>query len=236
MRRGSGEGLIIPVRRGVHSLRARAIASASWDGPPAIQPDLRACEGILVASNGGMEKPLQITFRGIPSSEAVESYVRTRADKLERLSERIVGCHVTLESPHRHKQHGRHWVVRIDLAVPGLEIAVTRDPSESKEHEDLYAAIDAAFDDAKRMLDEHTRTARGDVKPRETPTRHARVAKLHSFEGYGFLATSDGDEIYFHENSVLNHGFGRLAIGTLVRFVEEAGEKGPQASTVAIVR
>lgn len=183
-----------------------------------------------------MEKPLQITFRNFASTEAIESYVRTRAEKLERLSERIIGCHVTIELPHRHKQHGRHYAVRIDLAVPGAELVVTRDPSERKEHEDLYASIDAAFDDAKRMLEDHLRTARGDVKPRETPTRHARVARLRHGDGYGFLETSEGEEIYFHENSVLNHGFGRLTVGTVVRFVEEAGDKGPQASTVAIVR
>jgi cold shock CspA family protein len=34
---------------------------------------------------------------------------------------------------------------------------------------------------------------------------------------------------------VLHPGFERLAIGTEVRFTEEAGEQGPQASTVAIV-
>ena len=30
-----------------------------------------------------------------------------------------------------------------------------------------------------------------------------------------------------------NRGFGRLEVGDEVRFVEEPGEKGPQASTVA---
>jgi cold shock CspA family protein len=61
------------------------------------------------------------------------------------------------------------------------------------------------------------------------------VTKLSSHEGYGFLTTPEGEEIYFHRNSVLNDAFERLAIGTRVRFVEEAGEQGPQASTVAIV-
>lgn len=48
------------------------------------------------------------------------------------------------------------------------------------------------------------------------------------------LATPDGREIYFHWHSVLHPGFDCLAVGTKVRFVEEPGEKGPQASTVAI--
>jgi ribosomal subunit interface protein len=182
-----------------------------------------------------MQTPLQITLRGIVRSEPIESYVRTRADKLERFSDRITGCHVMIEQPHRHKRHGRHHRVRIDLAVPGNEIVVTRNPDERKDQEDLYASIDAAFDDAQRVLEDHVRTQRGDVKARETPSRHGQVTKLYSYEGYGFLTTPEGEEIYFHQNSVLNHAFERLTIGTRVRFVEEAGEKGPQASTVAIV-
>ena len=53
-------------------------------------------------------------------------------------------------------------------------------------------------------------------------------------QGYGFLETPGGREIYFHKNSVLDGGFGRLKIGTAVRFAEEEGEKGPQASTVRL--
>jgi cold shock CspA family protein len=58
------------------------------------------------------------------------------------------------------------------------------------------------------------------------------VSKILPEEGYGFLTCEDGREIYFHENSVLNRAFSRLKVGTLASFVEEPGEKGPQASTV----
>ena len=182
-----------------------------------------------------MQTPLQITFRGIPQSDPIESYVRTRAEKLERFSSRITGCHVMIETPHRHKSHGHHHRVRIDILVPGSELVITRDPPERKNQEDLYASIDAAFDDAQRVLEDHVRTQRGDTKPRETPSRYGRVAKLYGYEGYGFIETAEGEEVYFHKNSVLHGAFDRLAIGTRVRFVEESGEKGPQASTVALV-
>lgn len=181
-----------------------------------------------------MQTPLQITYRDIAPSDAVESYVRTRADKLQRFAGRMTGCHVTLEVPHKHKRHGHHHRVRIEMVVPGAELVVTRDPAARKDHEDLYASIDAAFDEAQRRLEDHSRTQRGDVKTRETPSRHGRVAKLYAYEGFGFIETPEGDEIYFHKNSVLHHGFDRLAIGTRVRFVEETGDQGPQASTVAI--
>lgn len=182
-----------------------------------------------------MQTDLQITFRGVRTSEAIESYVRSRAEKLERFSERITGCHVMIETPHRHKRHGHHHRVRIDLVVPGSELVVNRDPAARKEAEDLYASIDAAFDDAQRLLEDHVRTQRGDVKRREEPTLRGRVAKLYTYEGYGFLETREGGEIYFHENSVLNGGFDRLRIGTRVRYVEEQGDKGLQASTVVVV-
>jgi cold shock CspA family protein len=46
------------------------------------------------------------------------------------------------------------------------------------------------------------------------------------------LETADRREIYFHRSSVLDGGFDRLKIGVEVRFAEELGEEGPQASTV----
>jgi cold shock CspA family protein len=77
------------------------------------------------------------------------------------------------------------------------------------------------------------RRQRGDTKTHEHQL-HGRVSKLFSDEGYGFLETPEGDEIYFHQNSVLHQGFHRMQIGTEVRFVEEIGERGPQASTVVL--
>ncbi|MCK4467404.1 MAG: cold shock domain-containing protein, partial [Desulfobacterales bacterium] len=52
--------------------------------------------------------------------------------------------------------------------------------------------------------------------------------------GYGFLTTPDGREFYFHKNSVLDDKFKVLKVGMKVRFVEELGEKGAQASTVKV--
>jgi cold shock CspA family protein len=51
---------------------------------------------------------------------------------------------------------------------------------------------------------------------------------------YGFIAAKDGSETYFHRNSVRHRAFDRLQIRSKVRFVEEMGEKGPQASTVTL--
>lgn len=103
-----------------------------------------------------MQTPLRITMRDLPPSDAIEGHVREHAAKLERLCTRLTGCHVTIEAPHRHKTHGKHYRVRIDLAVPGSELVVGHDRSDSRENEDAYAAVDAAFEGAARVLRDHT--------------------------------------------------------------------------------
>lgn len=180
-----------------------------------------------------MQIPPQITFHGVPHSDAVERYVLERVDKLDSFAARLTGCRVALELPHRHAQHGEHYRVRIDVTLPGGEVVAARSPDASKTYEDLYAAIDSAFDDAGRRVQDFVRRQRGDVKPHER-AHHGRVVKLYTYEGYGFILTEDGDELYFHRNSVLDGGFGRLKIGDRVRYVAQLANGGPHASTVAL--
>ena len=182
-----------------------------------------------------MQLQPQITFRGMTHSDALEAYVRTRAAKLETFFERITGCSVALEAPHQHARSGGHFRIRLNIAVPGEEIVVNRAPDTHVTTEDAYAAVDDAFDDAGRLLQDYVRRQRGDVKPHEHH-RHGRVKKLFTYEGYGFIETPEGEEIYFHRNSVLDHAFDRMALGSSVSFVEEMGDKGPQASTVVFRR
>jgi cold shock CspA family protein len=66
------------------------------------------------------------------------------------------------------------------------------------------------------------------------PTPEGEVVRLFPYEGYGFIRAPDGREVYFHKHSVLDEAFDRLEVGTRVRYAEEAGEAGPQASSVAV--
>ncbi len=99
-----------------------------------------------------MQIPLQITLRNIAKSEAVESEIRKKAEKLNRYHRRIVSCRVVVEIPSRHKQQGKEFVVRLDIKVPGSEIVINHD-----HHEDLYAALHEAFQAAQRRLAAHAR-------------------------------------------------------------------------------
>jgi cold shock CspA family protein/ribosome-associated translation inhibitor RaiA len=197
-----------------------------------------------------MQLPIQIAFRNMDPSAAVEARVREEAEKLSEFYDRIMGCRVMVEVPHRHHQRGQRFHIRIDLTVPGGEILVKHEPSvrsalqqneKSKKdqetatpHKDIYVAIRDAFKAARRQLQDYGRKQSGAVKHHE-PVPHGRISKLYLEEGYGYLETPEGTEIYFHKHSVLDERFDELAIGTEVSFVEEAGQKGPQASTVRIL-
>ncbi len=176
-----------------------------------------------------MQRPLQITSRNFALTAAVEGQIRERAEALDKYFGRLTGCHVVLEAPVRHHRKGGPFSVRIDLRTPQAELSVSKQGAE-----DLAVAVRDAFDAARRRLEDHLREMRGDVKSHEPPSL-ARVSAIFAEEGYGFLRTPDDREVYFHRNSVLGGRFEDLKPGTTVRFAEEAGEKGPQASTVVPV-
>lgn len=198
-----------------------------------------------------MKIPLQVTFRNMKPSAIAREWVREEVGKLEEFYGRVVGCRVVVEIPHQHHRRGSVYHIRIDLTVPGRELVIKRQPSlrtrawqtgkakSAKQleldtpHRNLRLAIDDAFRAAGRRLQDYGRSQSGRVKSHEL-TPEARITKLMPKEGYGFLTTRDGREIYFHRHSVLNGGFPRLRIGTTVTFAEEQGEKGSQASTVRI--
>ena len=181
-----------------------------------------------------MQVPLQISFRHMEHSDAIEALIRDKVAKLDASPDHIMGCRVVVEPAGKHHEHGNLYEVRLDITVPGEEIVVTREPSQHIQYRDIQVALRDAFDSARRRLEDYVHRRRGFVKTLET-SPHARVSKIFPDEGYGFLSTPEGREIYFHRDSVLDKGFNRLQIGTEVTFVEEAGKKGPQASTVKLV-
>jgi len=180
-----------------------------------------------------MKLPLQISFRHLPRTPEVEAAIEENATRLDRFVDRIMSCRVVVDMPHQHHQHGNLYQVRIDLTVPDDELVVNREPSRHTAYKDVRLAIADAFATAARLLEDYIRRRRQTVKSHEEVPR-ARVARLFPKADYGFLATPDGRDVYFHRNSLLGADFDRLEIGTEVSFVEELGENGPQASTVKV--
>lgn len=109
-----------------------------------------------------MQIPLQITIRDMEHSEALETRIREKMNKLEEFFKHIMSCRVVVEVPHKHHNQGKNFNVRIDITVPGNEIVVNRDHAE-----DVYVALRDAFSAAKRQLEDYARKVRGDVKTHE---------------------------------------------------------------------
>ena len=118
-----------------------------------------------------MKLPLQISFRGMESSPALERRIRDKVVKLERLHDRLMSCAVVVDARTRRQHKGKVYRVGIDLRGPGFEIAVGKSGRRNPSHEDITVALRDAFNAIGRQLEDRARIARGDVK-----TRHRREA------------------------------------------------------------
>lgn len=182
-----------------------------------------------------MQVPLQVTYNNMNKSEALDEAIHKRVNKLVRKYEEIISCHVVVDAPLKSQRKGGLYRVRIDITCPQGKVAVNREPpAQRKNHEDVYVALRDAFNAAGRQLDQYSCRRRGDVKFHEE-VPFGEISYLCPMEDYGKITTPDGREIFFHRNSVLNANFDALVEGTKVRFSEEDGDKGPQASSVKIL-
>jgi cold shock CspA family protein/ribosome-associated translation inhibitor RaiA len=180
-----------------------------------------------------MQIPLQITFENAEPSEAVSVAIEHEVERLEKYQHHITGCRVAVVAPSTKHRHGSAYRINIWVTIPPHEnIVVSHHPSDDRSHMHVEVAIKDAFAAARRQIEARTQRANGNVKLHEIEA-HGRVSKISP--DYGFIATSDGREIYFHRNSVIDSAFDRLSVGSEVRFAEELGEKGAQASTVHLI-
>lgn len=173
----------------------------------------------------------EITFRHVQSTEAIQKKLLEEIDRLDRLDDRLIACRIMIELPERRHKKGNRYHVRIDLTTPGEEIVADRHAPEHKSNEDPILAIGEAFDAARRRLIQAKSRRGRDVKHHEEPPR-GRISRLVPEEEHGFIDAADGREIYFHRNAVAGGAFDHLEVGTRVRYQEEEGDKGPQATIV----
>lgn len=181
-----------------------------------------------------MQIPLQITFRHMDSSAALEAKIRERAAELDRHFPNIMSCRVVIELAHQHHHQGNHYNVSINITVPGHELAVTQNPGKQDARDDAFVAMRDAFDAAHQQLQELSRRMQREVKHHEVPP-HGRIHVMLPAQDFGRIITPDGRDLYFHRNSVINADFDKLEEGMEVRFSEEMGEQGPQASSVQVI-
>lgn len=186
-----------------------------------------------------MKIPLEITYRNLDKTDAIDNLIKEKVAKLEHICSYINSCHIAVEKIHDRPRSGSPYRVRIDLTVPpGHELVAESNPDHGVQYEPLDAVIRDAFDAARQRLIKLTERQQQSDRAQDQEAIGANiglVTKLFRDRGYGFIKTLEGQEIYFHRNSVLHHDFDRLEIGTGVHFSVEQGEEGPQATTVKIV-
>jgi ribosome-associated translation inhibitor RaiA len=181
-----------------------------------------------------MDVPVEIVFHNMPSSPALETEIRDRVGKLERLYNHLVGCRVSVEHLHRRHQTGNVYEVHIEMRVPGEELVVSHEPHHARDRytdPDVRIALRTAFKTAERRLLDYKKRQRGDVKVHDEPFA-GRVTQLYPDEDHGFLLTHEGTQLYFHRNSMVQRDFDQLEVGDRVHFVETVGDTGPIASKV----
>lgn len=145
--------------------------------------------------------PLQISFRNMKPSDAVEARIREEVSKLETFYQGIIHCRVVVELPHKHHLKGDLYHVRIDLTVPGAKLVIKKEPSlhaslrqgdaekQAKSHEvhaahkDAFVVIRDAFKEGRRQLQDYARRMRGQIKA-HAPQPSGRVNKLFPEEGW----------------------------------------------------
>jgi ribosomal subunit interface protein len=173
---------------------------------------------------------IQVTFRDLPYSQTLENRIHEHAEKLREFFDQFIHCRVVLTISQNHKHQGKLYNVRINLAVPGKEIVVTR-----KQAQDIYVAIRDAFDALTRQVEDYFRRRRGEVKRHEIPL-YGFIVRLFPEENYGFIKGQDGNEYYFSATNVASKTFHQLAVGDTVQFMSEAGNEGLQARRVTLER
>lgn len=191
---------------------------------------------VVVADIGDpMQTPVEIDFQGMTGNAQVRDAIGKHVADLEQRFSRVTACRVVLKAPGGHHRTGGLYEVNIRLALPdGREVNIGRTAQADERHSDLTFAINDAFKRARRRLQDQAGRLQGEVKVHEGQPV-GTVVRLDASGEFGFLESSDGHEIYFHRNSVLDDAFSRLSVGSRVAFAEELGEKGPQASTVRLL-
>ena len=112
-----------------------------------------------------MKDPLEIKFLHMEPSASLESHIRNRVAKLEKLHDHLTSCRVVVERAQFHSSPGCR--VKIEVAVPlRRELVVSKDSSEHDpgKHNPSRAVIDEAFIAMEGQLKKFAAKQRGDVK------------------------------------------------------------------------
>ena len=186
-----------------------------------------------------MQKPLQVTYKGLEKSEAIDGLIRQRAAALETLHPRITGCRVVVDVPHRGSESAKVPIgVTVEVEVPGRGLIVGKDADERREaKQDHTAALNNAFEAVERQLEKIADQQANEPAARDAAPQTGMVVRLFPDQNYGFVELDNSPELYFTRNAVTNGSFDELAVGMLVHVTSasDEGPLGPQAKSVRLL-
>lgn len=179
-----------------------------------------------------MQTALHISFERMEPSDFIRQRIEREVAGLEKRYGRITSCNVFVEGPGDRHRSGGLYAFRVALELPGgVHLSASRNPPANHAHADAYVALKDVFRALRSQLSERVHERQEEAKqPSSQP--HGIIERLFLDKGHGFIRADDGREIYFHTNSVLNDHIDALRVGAEVRFSEEEGKDGPQASSV----
>ncbi|WP_159711965.1 HPF/RaiA family ribosome-associated protein [Geminicoccus flavidas] len=186
-----------------------------------------------------MERPLQITYKGLETSEFLDSLIRERAAKLERYHPNVIGCRVVVEVPHRSAESGKTPIgIAVEVEVPGRNLVVAKAGTERREAKNDHTQIvTRAFDMVQRQLEDGVEAQR-DVN-RQTggsDLQTGQIVRLFKDADYGFVEVRGGPDLHFTRSDVISGNFDELEVGTMVQVTPSPalGPMGPRASEIRL--
>jgi putative sigma-54 modulation protein len=126
-----------------------------------------------------MDTPLEISFKGLDKSTAIEAKITERAARLEKHFDRMTHCRVVVAAPHKHSHKGKTYEIKIDIGIPGAApLIVTHESPVGQAQEDLRIALRDAFDAADRRLDELVDKKNGASRAERSRRRPVKLSEL----------------------------------------------------------
>ncbi|NOX26162.1 MAG: HPF/RaiA family ribosome-associated protein [Deltaproteobacteria bacterium] len=172
---------------------------------------------------------LQVEGRNLEIRKSWQDKIETEKGRLSRHHPALIhSLRITIADTKHHKEGG--YELQVIATVPSDTVVVKRKGDK------VRAMLGEAFDTLGLQLKELQRKRRQTIK---TPADGVQAAdnegvvkKVVPYESYGFIATNDGREVYFHENALKDMKMDQITEGDMVKFGEAEGDKGPCAAWV----
>ncbi len=110
-----------------------------------------------------MQLPVNITYRGVEKTDAIDQAVLEKAARLEKFCDHITRCDIAIEQPNHAHQKGNPFRVRIDVTVPpGHELVADERGVDNGSYAPLEKVIHDAFKTMERQLRHLVEKQRGE--------------------------------------------------------------------------